>query len=47
MLEPLTILYAKALQAEAAVDRGEIPVGAVIVIDNRIIASCHNPQKPH
>ena len=33
----------KALQeAEAAFDKGEIPVGAVIVIDNRIIARAHN-----
>jgi len=33
----------KALQeAELAFDKGEIPVGAVIVIDNRIIASSHN-----
>jgi len=33
----------KALQeAEVAFDKGEIPVGAVIVIDNRVIASSHN-----
>ncbi|MCX7551578.1 nucleoside deaminase [Xanthomarina sp. F2636L] len=33
----------KALQeAEIAFDTGEIPVGAVIVIDNRIIARAHN-----
>lgn len=33
----------KALQeAEIAFEKGEIPVGAVIVIDNRIIASSHN-----
>ncbi|MHA7942233.1 nucleoside deaminase [Formosa sp. 3Alg 14/1] len=33
----------KALQeAEVAFDKGEIPVGAVIVIDNRIIARAHN-----
>ena len=33
----------KALQeAEVAYDKGEIPVGAVIVIDNRIIARAHN-----
>jgi len=33
----------RALQeAEAAFDKGEIPVGAVIVIDNRIIARAHN-----
>lgn len=33
----------KALQeAEFAFEKGEIPVGAVIVIDNRIIARAHN-----
>ena len=33
----------KALQeAEASFEKGEIPVGAVIVIDNRIIARTHN-----
>ncbi|WP_338731930.1 nucleoside deaminase [Mangrovimonas cancribranchiae] len=33
----------KALQeAEAAFDKGEIPVGAVIVIKDRIIARAHN-----
>ncbi len=33
----------KALQeAELAYEKGEIPVGAVIVIDNRIIARTHN-----
>ena len=33
----------KALQeAEAAYDKGEIPVGAVIVIENKIIARSHN-----
>jgi len=33
----------KALQeAEFAFEKGEIPVGAVIVIDNRVIASSHN-----
>lgn len=33
----------KALQeAEIAFDKGEIPVGAVIVIDNKIIARGHN-----
>ena len=33
----------KALQeAEIAFDKGEVPVGAVIVIDNRIIARAHN-----
>ena len=33
----------KAFQeAESAFDKGEIPVGAVIVIENRIIARAHN-----
>ena len=33
----------KALQeAEAAFEKGEIPVGAVIVIEDRIIARAHN-----
>ena len=33
----------KALQeAEASFEKGEIPVGAVIVIDNKIIARTHN-----
>ena len=33
----------KALQeAEVAFEKGEIPVGAVIVIDNKIIARTHN-----
>ncbi|MGS2764075.1 nucleoside deaminase [Sinomicrobium sp. M5D2P9] len=33
----------KALQeAEAAYEKGEVPVGAVIVIDNRVIAKGHN-----
>lgn len=33
----------KALQeAEIAFDKGEVPVGAVIVIDNKIIARAHN-----
>jgi tRNA(adenine34) deaminase len=30
------------LEAEIAFEKGEIPVGAVIVIDNRIIARGHN-----
>ena len=29
-------------EAEAAFDKGEVPVGAVIVIDNTIIARAHN-----
>lgn len=33
----------KALQeAELAFEKGEIPVGALIVIDNKVIASSHN-----
>jgi tRNA(adenine34) deaminase len=33
----------KALQeAEEAFEKGEIPVGAVVVIDNRVIARSHN-----
>lgn len=38
-----TYFMKKALEeAKAAFDKGEIPVGAVIVIDNRIIARTHN-----
>jgi tRNA(adenine34) deaminase len=29
-------------EAEAAFDEGEIPVGAVIVLDNKVIAKAHN-----
>lgn len=33
----------KALaEAEAASDKGEIPVGALLVVDNRVIAKSHN-----
>ena len=33
----------KALQeAHAAFEKGEIPVGAVVVVDNRVIAKTHN-----
>ncbi|NNL83977.1 MAG: nucleoside deaminase, partial [Winogradskyella sp.] len=45
MLESLDDYYfmAKAMQeAEIAFEKGEIPVGAVVVIDNRIIARSHN-----
>ncbi len=45
MENPFTDEYfmKKALQeAEAAYEKGEIPVGAVIVIDNKIIARTHN-----
>lgn len=38
-----TYFMRKALQeAETAYERGEIPVGAVIAIENRIIARAHN-----
>jgi tRNA(adenine34) deaminase len=38
-----TYFMKKALQeAEAAFDKGEVPVGAVITIDHRIIARAHN-----
>lgn len=38
-----TYFMRKALQeAEAAFEKGEIPVGAVVVVDNRIIARAHN-----
>ena len=38
-----TYFMKKALQeAEAAFEKGEIPVGAIIVIDNQIIARAHN-----
>lgn len=45
MIEPFddTYFMKKALQeAEAAFEKGEVPVGAVIVIDNRVIARGHN-----
>lgn len=45
MENPFTDEYfmKKALQeAEIAFEKGEIPVGAVIVIDNKIIARTHN-----
>ena len=33
----------KALQeAEVAFDKGEVPVGAIVVVDQRIIARAHN-----
>lgn len=38
-----TYFMKKALQeAEVAFEKGEIPVGAVIVVDNRVIARAHN-----
>jgi tRNA(adenine34) deaminase len=45
MIEPFDDNYfmKKALQeAEAAFEKGEVPVGAVIVIDNKVIARGHN-----
>ena len=45
MVNPFTDEYfmKKALQeADAAFEKGEIPIGAVIVIDNKIIARTHN-----
>lgn len=45
MLEPFDDTYfmkRALLEAEAAFEKGEIPVGAVIVIDNKIIARGHN-----
>lgn len=45
MIEPFddTYFMKKALQeAEIAFEKGEIPVGAVVVIDNKIIARGHN-----
>lgn len=45
MIEPFddTYFMKKALhEAEAAYEKGEIPVGAVIVIDGRVIARGHN-----
>lgn len=45
MINPFTDEYfmKKALQeAEMAFEKGEIPVGAVIVIDNKVIARGHN-----
>ena len=38
-----TVFMKKALQeAEVAFEKGEIPVGAIIVIDNKVIARGHN-----
>ena len=45
MINPFddTYFMKKALQeAEAAFEKGEIPVGAVIVVEDRIIARTHN-----
>ncbi|WP_335966786.1 nucleoside deaminase [Galbibacter sp. PAP.153] len=45
MIEPFDDAYfmKKAIQeAEKAFDSGEIPVGAIVVVDNKIIARAHN-----
>jgi len=45
MINPFddTYFMKKALQeAEVAFEKGEIPVGAIIVVENRIIARTHN-----
>ncbi len=45
MINPFDDIYfmKKALQeAETAFDKGEIPVGAIIVVEDRIIARTHN-----
>ena len=45
MIEPYDDQYfmSKALEeAKMAYEKGEVPIGAVIVIDNRIIARAHN-----
>ena len=45
MIKPFddTYFMRKALQeAEAAYEKGEIPVGAIIVVEDRIIARTHN-----
>ena len=45
MIKPLddTYFMKKALQeAEAAYDKGEIPIGAVVVVKDKIIARAHN-----
>lgn len=45
MMEPFddTYFMKKALQeAEAAYEKGEVPIGAVVVAQNRIIARAHN-----
>ena len=38
-----TLIYEKSfVEAELAFEQGEVPVGAVIVIDQKIIARAHN-----
>lgn len=34
-------------EAEAAFDEGEVPVGAVLVKDNKVIAATHNRKEEH
>ena len=34
-------------EAEAAFNEGEVPVGAVLVMDNEVIASTHNRKEEH
>ncbi|NNM24258.1 MAG: nucleoside deaminase [Flavobacteriaceae bacterium] len=45
MIKPYddTYFMKRALQeAEAAYEKGEVPIGAVVVVDNQIIARAHN-----
>ena len=45
MIEPFddTYFMKKALQeAEYAFDKGEVPIGAIVVANNQIIARAHN-----
>jgi tRNA(adenine34) deaminase len=34
-------------EAEAAFDEGEVPVGAVLVMDNEVLAATHNRKEEH
>jgi tRNA(adenine34) deaminase len=48
MQTPDEIFMLEALeQAQAAFDKGEVPVGAVIVMENEIIARAHNLVEVH
>ena len=38
-------MKAALAQAKAALDMGEVPVGAVVVLDGQIIASAHNERE--
>ena len=40
--EDIDGMRAALLEAEAAAEKGEVPVGAVIVLDGKVIASGHN-----